>query len=93
MPDSRAQLESIWATLNNLDDALAAFIIHECGKEDTKTEREPWSGTWKVPRVPALAWAQECAGVRQGWFVVWAQGTQTELRIDCQTFSGNERSR
>lgn len=66
MPDSRAQLESIWATLNNLDDALAAFIIHECGKEDTKTEREPWSGTWKVPRVPALAWAQECAGVRQG---------------------------
>lgn len=30
-------------------------------ERNTQTKREPWSGTWKVPRVPALASAQECA--------------------------------
>ena len=46
---------------------------------------------WSQEGIPEASFL--CAGVRKGWFVVWAQGTQTELRIDCQTFNGNERSR
>lgn len=45
---------------------LSLFVTVE---RNTQTEREPWSGTWRVPRAPALAWAQECVGVKQG---VWA---------------------
>lgn len=53
-----------------------SFIDHECGREYTR-DQEGTLWYLKVHRAPALAWAGECAGERQG---AWAPFIASPVR-------------
>lgn len=48
---------------------LQLSLFMDVGRRPPGTRREP-SSTWKVPRAPALVWAQKCAREKQRAFFV-----------------------